>query len=232
MAEANVPPRFKVAMLMFDGVDVLDFAGPLEMFSYMSYNHETGRKEPGFSVQFIAQSEIITTSTDLRVLRDSSIEQATAEACTFDILLVPGGPPEVIAPLWQTETPELIFVRHFAALPQIVNTQPRILFSVCTGALLLGKAGVFAGVTATTHHMFLDQLREACSQSGTLATQVVEARYIDAGITKAGVRVISSGGVSSGLDAACHLISTEWSNEKALFATKLAECNWRKPVEN
>lgn len=80
--------------------------------------------------------------------------------------------------------------------------------------------------------MFLDQLREACSQSGTSATQVVEARYIDAGVTKAGIRVISSGGVSSGLDAACHFISTEWSNEKAQLATKLAEYNWRKPADN
>lgn len=230
MATATPDPVFKVALLMFDGVDVLDFAGPLEIFSHASFNEKTGHGSPVFDYDFIAQSEVIRTSTQLRVLRDLSLEEATAKLDSYDILLVPGGPPDVITPLWQSESPELQMVRDFGSMGQLSGKQPKILFSVCTGSLLLGRAGLFTDMTATCHHMFLDDLREACKLSGTSGTRVVSERYVDSGARKTGMRIVTAGGVSSGLDAACHLVSTEFSQERAVLVAKLAEYEWRRPT--
>ncbi|KFZ10797.1 hypothetical protein V502_07923 [Pseudogymnoascus sp. VKM F-4520 (FW-2644)] len=149
---------------------------------------------------------------------------------SYDILLVPGGPPDVITPLWQSESPELQMVRDFGSMGQLPGKQPKILFSVCTGSLLLGRAGLFTDMTATSHHMFLDDLREACKLSGTSGTRVVNERYVDSGARKTGMRIVTAGGVSSGLDAACHLVSTEFSQERAVLVAKLAAYEWRRPT--
>lgn len=221
---------YRVALLMFDGVDVLDFAGPLEVFSHASFSVESGHGPPVFDVEFIAQSEVISTTTKLRVLRDISIEEATAKVESYDILLVPGGPPDVIVPLYKSDSPELDFIRLFGNMPQLPEKKQRTIFSVCTGSLLLGSAGLLADLQATSHHMFLNELREACKLGGTPGTNVVCARYIDSGRRETGLRIICAGGVSSGLDAACHLISTEFSEEQALLVAKLAEYDWRRGI--
>jgi transcriptional regulator GlxA family with amidase domain len=230
MATATHDPVFKVALLMFDGVDVLDFAGPLEIFSHASFKEKTGHGSPVFDFDFIAQSEVIRTSTQLRVLRDISLEEATTKLKSYDILLVPGGAPDVITPLWKSESPELQIVRDFGSIGQLPGKQPKILFSVCTGSLLLGRAGLLTDMAATSHHMFLDDLREACKLSGASGTRVVNERYVDSGARKMGMRIVTAGGVSSGLDAACHLVSTEFSHERALLVAKLAEYEWRRPI--
>jgi putative intracellular protease/amidase len=215
---------------MFDGVDVLDFAGPLEIFSHASFSEASGHGPPVFNVDFIAQSEIIPTSSQLRVIRDLSIDDATGKVDMYDVLLVPGGPPDAMTPLWKFNSPELEFVRLFGNRPRLPEMGQKIIFSVCTGSLLVARAGFFANISATSHHMFLDDLREACRLGGTASTtNIVSARYIDSGPRVCGVRIISAGGVSSGLDAACHLVSTEFSEGQALLVAKLAEYNWRRP---
>ena len=228
--ESHGTPVFKVAMLMFDGVDVLDFAGPLEIFSHASFNEESGHGAPAFNVEFISRSSVIPTSTQLRVMRDISIEEAVGKVDSYDILLVPGGPPEVITPLWKSDSPELEFVRVFGTRPLVPGKKQKIIFSVCTGSILLGRAGLFANLTATSHFMFLDDLREACRCSEASGTTVVSARYVDSGPGETGIRIISAGGVSSGLDAACHLISTEFSEEQALLVARLSEYDWRRGI--
>jgi transcriptional regulator GlxA family with amidase domain len=181
-----------------------------------------------FDIKFVAGSEVIKTSTHLRVLRDLSIEETTARLEDFDNLLVPGGAPWVLLPLIENMSSEFVLVKAFANQSQHNRQQPQIIFSVCTGELFLGAAGVFANMTATTHHLFRDLLRDTCQKSGVGETRIIESRYVDGGTTDAGVRVISAGGVSSGLDSACYLVSTKLSEEKACFVADVAEYDGRR----
>jgi transcriptional regulator GlxA family with amidase domain len=91
------------------------------------------------------------------------------------------------------------------------------------GALFLGASGILDGLKATTHHLFLDELRAVCR--GT--TEVVQARYVDGGYGNNGLRIITGGGVSSALDAACYLVSEIFSPGMALFATEMVEFTWK-----
>ncbi|KFZ23451.1 hypothetical protein V502_02064 [Pseudogymnoascus sp. VKM F-4520 (FW-2644)] len=105
MATATPDPVFKVALLIYNGVDVHDFTGPFKIFSYASFNEKTGHGSPLFDFDSIAQSEVMRTKTQLRVL--CNLEEATIKLDSCDIFLVPGGPPDVTTPLWQSKSTEL-----------------------------------------------------------------------------------------------------------------------------
>lgn len=77
--------------------------------------------------------------------------------------------------------------------------------SVCTGSLFLAEAGVLVGTTATTHPGYYDELRKICGSKGE--TKVMENRFVVNPVEKErGLRVITAGGVSSGMDATLWLI--------------------------
>jgi transcriptional regulator GlxA family with amidase domain len=109
--------------------------------------------------------------------------------------------------------------------------------SICSGAIFLGYCGVFDGMYCTTHWLSLNSLKTAnaegarptCDKPGT----VIRARYVDAGLNAAGVRIISSGGVSCGLDASLHVISLRTGpgikgEEEARRVADFIDYGWRK----
>jgi putative intracellular protease/amidase len=164
---------------MFDGVDVLDFAGPLEIFSHASFSEASGHGPPVFkNVDFTAQSEIIPTSSQLRVIRDLSIDDATGKVDMYDVLLVPGGPPDAMTPRWKSNSPELEFRPTLWQQASITRDGTNIIFSACTGLLLVARAGFFANISATSHHTFLDDLREPVGLAKLLAQQTLLAHVI------------------------------------------------------
>jgi transcriptional regulator GlxA family with amidase domain len=180
--------RWNVGILIFDGVEVLDFAGPFEVFSRT-------RLEPGpqsrrsedtapFRVFTVAKSrEAVSTTGDLRVIP----HHAFADAPRIDLLVVPGG--------WGTrplleDGETLDWIRRMAAAARRVT-------SVCTGSLLYAKAGLLDGKRATTHWGALDLL-----ESLNAGVKVERAsRVVDDGI-------ITSAGVASGIDMAFYMVET------------------------
>jgi len=164
--------KMTICFYLQDGVEVLDFAGPMEVFAYAGFNVFTvsRKKEP------------ITSQGILKIMPDYSIEDAPPA----DILAFFGGNagPSSI-------DPEVMkWVRGRAASTQYF-------FSVCTGAFILGRAGILDSLTATTFHSSIESLRAALPQ-----TKVLEnVRYVDNG------HVITTAGISAGIDGALHLVS-------------------------
>jgi transcriptional regulator GlxA family with amidase domain len=128
--------------------------------------------------------------------------------------------------------PELELIRKFARLPQTASQRPRLLFSVCTGAFLLGATGILSGLTVTTHHRAINTLRDICGKFGNQSeppTNVVHKRYVDGGFMKGdAVQVITAGGVSSGLDASFYITRLLTTTEMAAFVSRLMEYNWNE----
>ena len=177
--------RARVGILLFNDVEVLDFCGPFEVLSVTRLDEERRRLEPSpFEVLLVAETrEPITTSGGMQVL-----PMATFEDCPpLSILLVPGG--------LGTRTEMLN-----EALLRFVRTQAAgcgLVASVCTGALILGKAGLLAGRRATTHWRALDLMRELFPE----VTVDDTAQVVDEG------PIMTSAGIAAGLDLALRIVA-------------------------
>lgn len=168
-----------VAILVFPDVEVLDFCGPFEVFSI------TGRDRDlkPFRVRLVSEhAGPILARNGLSVNPDYTL----ADCPKADLLLIPGGMGT--RPLMHNAT-VVDWVRRRAAEAELV-------LSVCTGALILARAGLLDGLAATTHHGALDLLRETAPNT-TIRT---ESRFVDNG------RVITSGGIAAGIDMALHVV--------------------------
>jgi transcriptional regulator GlxA family with amidase domain len=168
-----------VGILLFDDVEVLDFAGPFEVFSV------TGRRDGSnpFDVFTVAQNASPISARNRLVVTPT---HGFADAPPIDILVVPGGYGTRRV---MKEESTLQWVRSRAATAEVV-------LSICTGALILGRAGLLDGLPATTHHLALDELRAAAPAALVDGTR----RLIDNG------KYVVAAGVSSGIDAAFYVV--------------------------
>jgi transcriptional regulator GlxA family with amidase domain len=173
-------PTRNLAIFMFDDVEVLDFAGPFEVFSVTS---ELNKDSRPFAVSTVAEHPgTVTARNGLSVNPD----------CTFsdcpppDILIVPGG----------LGTRKLIDNLAVINWIEDCSQTAELVLSVCTGSLLLAKAGLLEGLAATTHHLALDLLRELAPNTTIIENQ----RFVDNG------KIITSGGIAAGIDMSLHVV--------------------------
>ncbi|KAL8733166.1 MAG: hypothetical protein Q9181_003697 [Wetmoreana brouardii] len=215
---------YHVGILVFQGADLLDFTGPHGVLSHVSYNNNPVSPEHVFDIKFIAAQEEVTASDPVTVKRHISISDARKSLESFDVLIVPGGPLPIVQGVVDSNGPEYQFIKSFI---NESKNEERVLMSVCSGAFILGATGVLAGKTATTHSLALDGLKDICQEAskkfGGGDTKVMQARYIDGGLTKSGIRVITSGGISCGFDASLYLASLKTSESASNFAAMVLE---------
>jgi transcriptional regulator GlxA family with amidase domain len=176
--------RKVVGIVIFPEVEVLDFCGPYEVFSATRLDEARRREEPSpFQVLLVAEAaDAVTTAGGMRVIPD-----CTLTACpSLDILVVPGG--------WGTrrQIDNQTLIGWIAARGRQVET----LTSVCTGALLLGRAGLLDGRRATTHWRSLVWLRESCPA----VTVEEQMRVVEDG------SILTSAGISAGIDLALKVV--------------------------
>ncbi|KAF5646713.1 DJ-1 domain protein [Fusarium tjaetaba] len=214
-----------VGVLVFDGVDILDFAGPIEIFSHVSHNKNPDNPDRIYKCQTIGRSHTIRAADSLTVAVDLLINEALLDLHQFDIIVVPGAPPSIITPLLAPESLEMQLVAAFAELqPRSCVEKPRVLFSVCVGAFFLGAAGALDGLSATTHHRALERLGQICRAVGKEPASIVQNRFVDGGLSKnKAVSVVTAGGISSGLDAALHIVGTQTSKDMEQFIRRVME---------
>jgi transcriptional regulator GlxA family with amidase domain len=181
--------HLSIGIALFDGAEELDWAGPWEVLSYWSKRHP----EDEIEVFTVARdnSRPIVCAKGLRVLADHSWQSAPE----IDVLVYPGG----------QGTRALIGDDEVRAWVRSVHERARITTSVCTGAFVLADAGLLKGRAATTHW---DDFDELLAIDDSIQARR-EGRFVDEG------DIITSAGISAGIDMALHLIIRLHSEDRA-----------------
>ena len=181
----------RVAVLLFEGAEEIDYAGPIEVFG-----------ASGAKIFTVGQSKSTVESVyGLKVTPAYDF----ADLPEVDVLIVPGGG---IIEAWKD--------------PKLLNwikersKKVKVVMSVCSGAFILGKAGLLDGISSTTTLVMRPQLAKNFP-----STKVVAERFVDTG------KVITTAGLSAGIDGSLHLVERELGTERAVSAARYMEYDWK-----
>ncbi len=181
--------EIQVGIVLYPDAEELDWAGPYEVFGMAAMGKP-------LSISLIAQhAEPVRCAKGLRVLPDHSFETAPA----LDVILVPGGEGSRV----EMENP--VMLEWLAS----ASVACRWVASVCTGSLLLYRAGLAKNCRITTHWAYVETLRELAPEE----TVLDDVRYIrnESGDT----RIVTSAGVSAGIDMSLWLVAELYDVEHA-----------------
>ncbi len=188
----------KIRIVVFDGVDEIDFIGPYEVLrraARLANSDPAAGASAEVDVRLVtlAPQAQVTASYGLRFLPDGVLEDAA------DLIVVPGGG-------WADRSPRSVYAEvQRGLLPRRIaamHPQCTILAAVCTGTMVLAAAGLLKGRPAVTHRSALQELAAA-------GAQVVEARVVDDG------DIVTCGGVTSSIDLALWLVERIWGEKLA-----------------
>ncbi len=206
----------KVGIYVFDEVEVLDFAGPFEVFSTAARLIQRSGGNPSFEVVILAPTlEPVRARAGLNVLPHHALNDHPA----LEVLIIPGG--DVTAELDRPRLSDWLFAQ---------SLHVKVLASVCTGAFLLEKAGLLNEREAITHWEDIDELRRISHDSGSLVQVLANQRWVEAkpAVHKGGVcRLFSSAGISAGIDLSLHLVAELASPELARRTARQMDYDWR-----
>jgi transcriptional regulator GlxA family with amidase domain len=183
--------NLRVAVLLFEGVEEIDYAGPIEVFG-----------ASGAKVFTVGQTKATVKSVwGLKVTPDYDF----SDAPEADILIVPGGG---VLEAWKDQK-LLAWIKERSG-------QVKVVMSVCSGAFILGKAGMLDGIPSTTTLSLRPQLAKLFP-----ATQVSDKRFVDAG------KIITTAGLSAGIDGALYLIERQSGKKQAEAVATYMEYDWK-----
>ncbi|MFE7563711.1 DJ-1/PfpI family protein [Kitasatospora sp. NPDC057500] len=196
-------PLRHIAILLFPGVEELDAIGPWEVLAYWTRNFP----EDGWRVSCVSRDGgPVECAKGLTVHAHHSWASAPAP----EVVIHPGG---------QGTRPLLADEEHLARVRELAASVP-LMAGVCTGALVYAKAGLLRGRPVTTHWASLDLLAEL----EPTAEVRREDRFVDDG------DVITSAGISAGMDMALHLVSRLSSVERARRVRRGIQYDPQPPV--
>jgi transcriptional regulator GlxA family with amidase domain len=179
----------KLGIPIYEGVNLLDVAGPLEMFYW------AGRSNVLKTVLVSADGDGVTSINGVSFKAHASFAQTPA----LDVLWVPGGDPAALETIMKdSNSPYLQYLRQVAPGAKWVC-------SVCEGALLLARAGLLDGHAAATHWAFVECLQ----RFSAIRVDTTHQRFVVSG------NRLTGGGISAGLDEALKLISLLFDDNAA-----------------
>ena len=189
-----------VAILVFDDVEVLDFAGPYEVF-----NDASGAVNPSpFYVYTIGITEKpVLAKGKLAVIPQYSIDKGPQA----DVLIVPGG--------YGTR----LLLKNELLLSWLIDQAGKVewLLCVCTGALLLARAGLLKDCAATTHHSAFDHLKHLSP-----TTRIEKGKRF----VRSAANIYTSGGITAGIDLSLHLVEKLTGPEVRSAVVEEMEYEW------
>jgi transcriptional regulator GlxA family with amidase domain len=184
-----------VVVVLFNDVLMLDVTGPMDVFSI---SNRLLPKEKHYQLLTVAERQtLVRSSCGLKVQADILLEDLPAG---IDLLLVPGGPGA-----YGVSHPALT-----AWLPAAAKASRRF-GAICTGAFLLGEAGLLDGHRCTTHWNYVDRLAQRHPDSKVETEQIY---VIDRNL-------ITSGGITAGIDMALAIVAEDHGKELALEVAKV-----------
>lgn len=189
-----------VTLLLFPDVEVLDFAGPFEVFSVAS---EVRQPAPFRVITVADGASPVAAVGGLNVAPHFNL----ATAPQADVLIIPGGKGSRPA---MREAKILDWVARQADKAEVVA-------SVCTGALILGKLGLLDGLAATTHAGAIGELRAVSDKIDVRPA----ARFIDNG------KYLTSGGITAGIDMSLYLLKRLTDQQLVDLVVEEMEYDWR-----
>ena len=195
-----------VAIFVFPDVEVLDFAGPYEVFTTASrvFKRKNTSEPDPFSVFTVAREiGTIRARAGLVVTPDYTF----TNHLPIDLLIIPGG---IVAD--ELETPA---VRQWIKRTAAITT---LTASVCTGSFLLAQAGLLEGKSATTHWEDVGDLKAMFPS----LTVIEHRRWVDEGA------IVTSAGISAGIDMSLHLVARLCSRELALNTARQMDFDWHE----
>ncbi|KAJ4375959.1 hypothetical protein N0V83_001239 [Neocucurbitaria cava] len=214
---------FKVAVYLYTNADILDFSGPVEVYSTRPFDGVG----PFTVTTFAHHTPIKTDSGALEYNPNTTFAEIESKIEDYDILVIPGAAFDVIMNMIKSEEGKQLsaLLNKFAASKPREETGKRVLQSVCSGSILVAASGLLANRTATTHHLGLDMLKQVADEAagGQSNINVVRKRWVDAGTTDAGVRIVLAGGVSSGIDTSLWVVEQVAGKQAADWAAEIAE---------
>lgn len=196
--------QWHVGILLFDGVDIIDFSGPYEVFSYAAYNSDDLRKKfltgtvtqedrPILTHTVSENGNLVFANNGMKVQPDYSFQNAPL----FDILIIPGAPLAAVEKVLQNES-IINWIRQS-------HDEVECLASVCSGSFLLAQAGLLKGKKATTHHGACDYFQKRFPDINVQRG----VRVVDEG------RVVTSAGATSGINMALYIVERFIGKENA-----------------
>jgi transcriptional regulator GlxA family with amidase domain len=196
-----------VGIYVYDDVEVLDFGGPFEVF--VTASRMKARLTPDVAKPF----EVFTIADAVRPIhaRAGLMIMPSFDIMKhpkIDVLIVPGG-------VHDSELMRGNIIKWIAT----IGATAELTASVCTGAFLLAKAGLLDGAIATTHWEDIADFRTMFPQ---LAVTNQE-RWVDAG------RVVTSAGISAGIDMSLHLVARLEGEELAVRTARQMDYDWNRP---
>jgi len=197
------PPKngtIKVAFIMSEGVTVIDFAGPWDVFESVHLGDD--RK-----IEAAKPFELFTVAPTKAPLHTSGSNRP-GMTITPDYDFSDAPIPDIVVVAAQRGGP------GFSEWLQKVHAQNKIIMSVCTGAGKLAKAGLLDGKQATTHHWFFDRI----TNGYPTVSVVKEVRFVEADPI-----VFTAGGEASGIDLALHIVSELFGQKEAQNAADFME---------
>ncbi len=176
---------YHVGIFLFNDVELLDFAGPLEVFSVTSELNEFKL----YRVFTISQDgKAIKTINGLKVLPDYGF----TDHPDIDLLVIPGG----------DGTKKEMLKEEVLSWLSKCHQASAVTMTVCSGARLAGRLGLLNGLPCTTHHEVMEHL-------GQLAPETVicrDKRYVDNG------KIMTAGGISAGIDLSLHVVEKQYGS--------------------
>ena len=197
------PPARRILLFMFDGVELLDFAGPFEVFTTAVRVAEKGGHPAPWTVHTASPTG---TAVQARAGLTLHADYALADAPGADLFLIPGGVVDGVL----TDTALVAQIAHYAR-------QTSLVASVCTGAFILADAGLLHASPCTTHWEDVADLRQRHPHLDVRP----DARWVDNGA------LVTSAGISAGIDMSLHLVERLAGRELALATARQMDYAWR-----
>ena len=223
---------FKVLIPIFPGFNTLDLNGPLEVLKNSALPDDT------FKVYIAAGEELTKSCEGVQVKRDLAIwdiidpsarRYVDVKLTDFDALIIPGGRRWGIDGVLESGGEGLISLLYKFGCYNI-DPKPTWIISICTASEFLAKTGHLDGKPATTHWAAIPNLQETHKKYAISPDappiDVQRARFVDAGIVKNETRVVTSGGISCGIDCVLWYVSQVVGLEEAKKVALFMDYPW------